>query len=547
MWFMSFIDSLLFYGGLTRKDLTFDKDLSTRTVLKPRPVLRFLSDPLSFVKWSVDSLPSYASLNPRNIPSTFWPVRFKPVRMRTRFTVKDTVIRGIVETLHCVDYFTNRAFVKLKERERDTLRARLIATWDPDSPEGDSLTHAQVRTLSDSVDYNLLLNALVCVLNFDTSSVPRMEGDFQYEYVTGFGKVAIGGKGNNTYRGEYVAIYDFGGDDDYLLTKAPILIVDLSGEDRYSGEFAAGILGISVLYDYAGNDVYVCKGTCGGVGLGGFGLLYDREGDDYYSGGFHSLGAGTFGGGYLIDGGGNDIYKAVIYGQGFAGTYGVGILSDHGGNDVYTLGYGPIHKPLFLRQRQAMGQGFSIGWRDRFGGGVGILADASGNDHYSAGTYAQGVSYWYGLGALYDGGGDDRYTCAEYCQGAGIHLSVGGLVDKDGDDLYYAYYGPSIGEGHDLSVGFFYDSTGNDTYYTSGGFGVGLTNSVGIFVDGDGKDNYSAREEDISFGGANVQREMGGIGIFLDLGTDMDVYPFKSHARNTSLWVRPKWGLGWDR
>jgi len=70
---------------------------------------------------------------------------------------------------------------------------------------------------------------------------------------------------------------------------------------------------------------------------------------------------------------------------------------------------------------------------------------------------------------------------------------------------------------------------------------------VGIFIDGDGKDNYSAREEKISFGGANVQREMGGIGIFLDLGKDMDVYPFKSHARNTSLWVRPKWGLGWDR
>ncbi len=546
MWFVPFLDSLLLYGGLTRKDLTFDKDLSTRTLLKPAPVLRFLNDPLALVGWASDSVKAYAQLEPRDVPATFYPVRYRPVKMRTKFTLKDSVIKGTVEALHCVTYFTDRAFVKLGRR-RDSLRTLLKRMWDPGSSEGDTLTHAQVILLADSVDYNLLLNALSCLLPLDSSLVPKMEGDFQYEYVTAFGKVAVGGTGSNTYEGDYVAIYDFGGDDDYLLSSSPVLIMDLSGDDRYSGEFAAGVFGVSVLYDYSGDDVYKCEGVCAGVGLAGFGLLYDAEGDDYYSGGFHSLGAGTFGGGYLIDGGGNDIYKAVIYGEGFAGTYGVGVLSDHGGNDVYTLGYGPIHKPLFLRQRQAMGQGFSLGWRDRFGGGVGILADASGNDHYAAGTYAQGVSYWYGLGVLYDGGGDDRYTCAEYCQGAGIHLSVGALVDKDGDDLYYAYYGPSIGEGHDLSVGFFYDSTGNDTYYTSGGFGVGLTNSVGIFVDGDGKDNYASREENISFGGANVQREMGGIGIFLDLGSDPDIYPYGSHARNGSLWVRPKWGLGWDR
>ena len=543
---MPFLDSLLSYGGLTRRDLTFDKDLSTRTVLKPPPVLRFLKDPVALMGWAGDSLPLYARMRPEDVPRTLWMVRYRPVKMRTKFTVRDSLIRGIVEALHCTTYFTDRAFVKLGRR-KGRLREKLLEMWDPDAPEEDSLLHSEVRLLSDSTDYNLLLNALMCLINFDTSSVPRVEGDFQYEYVTGFGKVAVGGTGSNTYRGDYVAIYDFGGDDQYILGSPPVLIVDLSGDDRYSGPFAAGVLGVSVLYDYAGEDTYTCDSVCGGVGLGGIGLLYDREGDDYYSGGFHSLGAGTFGGGYLIDGGGNDIYKAVIFGEGFAGTYGVGVLSDWGGNDVYTLGYGPIHKPLFLRQRQAMGQGFSFGWRDRFGGGVGILADASGNDNYAAGTYAQGVSYWYGLGLLYDGEGDDRYICAEYCQGAGIHLSVGALVDRDGNDLYYAYYGPSIGEGHDLSVGFFYDSTGNDTYYTSGGFGVGLTNSVGIFVDGDGKDNYSAREEDISFGGANVQREMGGIGIFLDLGSDADVYPLRSKARNGSLWVRPRWGLGWDR
>jgi hypothetical protein len=214
--------------------------------------------------------------------------------MRTKFTVKDSVIKGIVETLYCTDYFTDRALVKIGKR-RDSLRDKLLAMWDPDAPEGDSLSHSQVWLLADSVDYNLLLNALNCLLKVDSTLVPKMEGDFQYEYITGFGKVAIGGTGNNTYRGKYVAIYDFGGDDDYILTDPPVLIMDLSGDDRYSGDFAAGILGVSVPYDYSGDDVYKCDGICGGVGLAGFGLLYDLSGDDYYSGGFHSLGAGTFG------------------------------------------------------------------------------------------------------------------------------------------------------------------------------------------------------------------------------------------------------------
>ncbi len=545
MWFFPFLDSLLAYGGLSRVDLTFEKDLSTRTLFKPQPVLRYLSDPLSLMVWASDG-GKYVTVKPESLPATFWPVRYRKVRMRTRFTVRDSTIKRIVETLYCVDYFEGRAFLRVGRR-RDTLRERLKRAWDPSAPDGDSLTFAEVRLAVDSVDYNLLLNAFGCLLNLDTSLVPRMEGDFQYEYITGFGKVAVGGTGSNTYRGRYAAIYDFGGDDSYFLESSPTLIVDLGGNDRYWGEFASGIVGVSALYDLAGNDVYECDGVCAGVGLMGFGLLYDRSGDDYYSAGYHSLGAGTFGGGYLMDREGNDVYKGVIYGQGFAGTYGVGILSDSSGNDVYALGYGPIHAPLFKTQHQSLGQGFSIGWRDRFGGGVGVLADGSGNDHYLAGTYAQGVSYWYALGLLYDGGGDDRYICAEYCQGAGIHVSVGALVDKSGDDLYYAMFGPSIGEGHDFSVGFFYDSTGNDTYYTSGGFGVGLTNSVGIFVDGGGKDNYSAREKEISFGGANEKREMGGIGVFLDLGGERDTYPMLFHTKNGHLWVRPKWGLGWDR
>ncbi|NPB04319.1 MAG: hypothetical protein GXO39_07920 [Thermotogae bacterium] len=543
MWFLPFLDTLLLYGGLERGDLNYDKDLAVRTSLKPPPVLNSLADPLNFARSSIHLGREFVSLKPQEIPLKVWQVKFKPIRMRTHFSINDSVIGKVVELLHCNDYFTGRALSRL-DRRRYSLRDSLLKLWDPDSE--DSLTHAQVKLLSDSVDYNLLLNALNCLLNVDSTLVPSLDGDFQYEYVTGFGKVAVGGKGSNTYRGKYVAIYDFGGDDEYELETSPVLIVDLEGDDRYEGEFAVGILGVSALYDFGGDDTYTCKGMCAGVGLVGFGLLYDMSGDDFYSGGFHSLGSGTFGGGFLIDEAGNDIYKTVIYGQGFAGTYGMGVLSDRSGNDTYTLGYGPIHKPLFIRQHQGLGQGFSIGWRDRFGGGVGILADGGGNDVYASGTYAQGVAYWYGLGLLYDGGGDDRYLCAQYCQGAGIHLAVGGLVDMDGNDLYYALYGPSIGEGHDLSVGFFYDSTGNDTYYTSGGFGVGLTNSVGIFVDGSGKDSYSAKE-DISFGGANREREMGGVGIFLDLGGDRDTYPFGFHVKNGSLWVRPQWGLGWDR
>ena len=87
-----------------------------------------------------------------------------------------------------------------------------------------------------------------------------------------YGKIIVGGPGNNRYEDvDAAVILDLGGDDDYVFThpetsigKQPVqIIVDFAGDDVYQtqgvGGPGAGLLGISILIDRAGNDQY-CQG-----------------------------------------------------------------------------------------------------------------------------------------------------------------------------------------------------------------------------------------------------------------------------------------------
>ncbi len=538
---MLFIDSLMYLAGFTNRDLGFKKDLSYETELKPSVIINLLNNPLRAFHF-VDSLSKeYREFSYVKVLNLVWWEKFRKIKVSNRMTYKDSVIGHFIDVLHCYNYFKDRAFSRLKPEFISKVKTPLKKLWDT-VETSDTLTKDEYMKLARTVLWNHLMNSLLCLLNVDTSKVPRLEDTATYIYKTLYGDIAIGGVGNDIYKGNFVAILDFGGDDVYYVD-SEVLIVDLSGDDVYYGNVGSGFFGSSALFDFKGDDKYMCGDMSCASGIMGFGFIYDGEGNDIYYGGYHSIGAGTFGGGFLIDMSGDDIYKSVIYGQGFAGTYGVGLLLDGSGNDVYTIGYGPIHEPLYKTQREGLGQGFSIGMREDFGGGIGILMDFKGNDVYNAGTYAQGVSYWYSLGILYDGEGDDRYICTQYCQGAGIHISVGLLMDISGDDMYFALNGPSIGAAHDLSVGFLYDSLGNDFHYTYGGLGMGLTNSTGIFVDVYGDDKYYVMQCDISLGGANIKREMGGIGMFVD-AHGKDVYG--CDVKNGERWVRRMWGIGWD-
>ncbi len=370
----------------------------------------------------------------------------------------------------------------------------------------------------------------------------------------------LGPEDDQVVADSYAVIIDFGGNDFYEGRIAgglggdprslPVqVVIDLAGDDRYRSpegiSQGAGVLGIGILIDRNGNDVYTCGPIGQGAGLFGLGVLWDQQGQDLYTLDFFGQGAGNFGLGLLIDNAQNDRYLATDWAQGFGSVWGYGLLADQSGNDLYYAGGHYRHRPLLPGHYRSFAQGFGMGWRSDASGGIGFLLDADGNDVYAVEVYGQGTSYWFSLGMLADLGGNDFYQATEYAQGAGIHLSLGILHDREGEDHYYASRGPSQGEGHDYSVGILIDEAGNDDYTVSGGLGIGLYNSVGLFIDKGGSDTYMIRER-LGLGDANASRGLFGIGVFLDLG-GADVYPKGQPAKNRALWIQGTYGVGYDR
>jgi len=373
---------------------------------------------------------------------------------------------------------------------------------------------------------------------------------------TPFGKIYIGGEGDNEYYvNEYAVIIDRSGNDRYIFKRPDLhsntisIIIDLKGNDRYDTEGgffgpASGFFSLSAIIDSSGSDEYRGSFISLASGIFGVGFIEDIQGDDRYEGKTCSEGAGFFGLGMLVDREGNDVYLATMEAQAFSSTMGVGILCDYEGDDIYYAGGRYIHHPLLPDQFRSFAQGFSIGIRDHASGGISILFDKEGNDAYYSEVYAQGTSYWYSFGALVDLQGNDSYHAAEYAQGAGIHLSTGILIDSTGNDMYYSRFGPSQGEGHDYSVGILIDMEGDDSYTVSGGQGIGLNNSCGIFIDFSGNDYYISRE---TYGqsGANWARGSIGIGIFEDLGGE-DIYRKGSTGENNFVWISSTGSIGID-
>ena len=391
------------------------------------------------------------------------------------------------------------------------------------------------------------------------SPMPGVSGPVLWSGETDVGPVVVGGWGNNEYTGDFAVIVEPGGDDVYRgrvagavgeLGRRCSLVIDCSGDDYYDSSKAlfslgAGIFGIGMLVDSGGDDTYRGWHYSQGAGFFGVGILHDGGGRDLYDAGYFCQGAGNWGEGLLADEGGNDSYRAEAWAQGFGSTFGYGLLADGGGNDHYQAGSRYIHHPLRPEDYRSFAQGFGMGFRPDAGGGIGFLYDACGNDFYNVEIYGQGTSYWYSVGMLVDGGGNDFYNATQYSQGAGIHLSVGILSDLGkGEDHFYSRFGPAQGEGHDLSCGLLENEGGNDTYMVSGGQGVGLTNSVGLFVDGQGDDLYSSTEG-IAQGSVRWARDFAGFGLFLDL-EGKDSYPQRSPGKDGGEWVQHDWGIGMD-
>ncbi|MCP4713944.1 MAG: hypothetical protein GY868_02415, partial [Deltaproteobacteria bacterium] len=398
------------------------------------------------------------------------------------------------------------------------------------------------------------LYLIVASLEMDLQDLRDVAGnsDEVLSIETPLGNIIIGSPGDDVYTGPAPALLiEAGGDDLYRFQEPSRLcvIIDLAGEDTYACAdqvfLGAGIGGIGVLVDCAGDDRYIGGSFSFGSGFLGAGMLADLDGDDRYVARMFCQGAASFGIGVLYDGAGKDAYSCGLYGQGMGAVAGAGVLVDMDGDDDYRSGY----EVADLREKnkgfQTYSQGFATGVRQFAGGGVGLLFDGRGDDRYSGSYFCQGSSYWHALGLLIDEQGDDSYQARRYSQGAGVHASVGALFDGSGDDAYLSW-GVSQGCGHDVAVGLLYDSRGSDRYEAGWlSQAAGSSMGIGLLVDDDGDDSYEAGSGSaVQGGGAYDERRDGiSLGMLVDrAGRDL----FSSLPDRQALWRRGGRGGGID-
>ncbi|BBO24214.1 MAG: hypothetical protein AMXMBFR19_07240 [Chthonomonadaceae bacterium] len=373
----------------------------------------------------------------------------------------------------------------------------------------------------------------------------------EVRFLAGGMPVIVGGKGPNTYTDRSaVLLIDLGGDDSYSGRHGAgpgyaSVLIDVSGNDTYHVpdlSLGAGLLGIGFAYDLAGDDNYRGKSLCLGAGLAGVGLFVDESGDDAYQAGSMTQGFGMFGVGICKDSRGADSYRSAALSQGAARTLGFGWLIDVEGDDQYVssgdrrLSVHPMVPSL------SCSQGASLGFESvsgGFAGGIGLLSDLAGNDSYRAEALAQGAAMWHGIASLYDAKGDDSYRAARQAQASADEGSVGMFFDLGGSDLYFSEFGSSQSCAVGRSFALLLDREGNDSY-------MGRWNSPAFASRGGLAILLDALGEDIVSGSAGVVPELsaeGAVAVFLDLaGTDQIGAP----PALSGIQVRPGQSVSYD-
>jgi len=365
-----------------------------------------------------------------------------------------------------------------------------------------------------------LLKQLAALPDDGGVKVEGVTGKVVREIRTPSGLIVIGGKGKNTYDLEKMtgtsAVIDLGGDDVYREGSAnfqrPVLVViDLAGNDRYEGTQpgiqGGAVLGISMLIDVAGSDVYRAQDVAQGSALCGVGMLIDFAGDDQYLGLRRVQGHALGGVGILVDRAGGDRYHAAMWDQGFGAPLGFGVLDDlEGADHYYTGGLYPDSYPE-TPGYEGWGQGVGAGLRQVADGGIGVILDGGGDDLYEYDYISHGGGYWLGLGFARDFAGNDRRLGGtqkaygggprsepmfqRFSCGFGCHYALGFCFDDEGEDSYGGTI-MALGFGWDMSMGFLCDFAGSDRYEGTGGSteGNGAQASLGVLFDYTGNDVY---------------------------------------------------------
>jgi len=454
---------------------------------------------------------------------------------------------------------------------------------------------AETFRLFESVDLAYLGYATVLFLRdvefaLQAFEVPPAQDVESVHLNTPLGDVVVGGPGNDRYTGTAFLTVELGGNDRYgpgwgspTSLASPITFhLDVAGHDEYGdttsiGGFGAGIFGLSVLCDLAGDDVYVAEESALGYGCFGSGFLIDFAGNDAYSGGGRwTQGAAHAGIGVLLDLAGDDRYSCATQSQGLGATMGCGLLLDRAGDDEYTARDDGNISELYLGQSVAMSQGCGYGRRADLGdghsmaGGFGLLIDGAGDDDYHAQVWSQGCGYWWGVGILEDRGGDDQYRNGKYSSGAAAHFAIGVHVDLEGNDRHNLENDTAKnqyqGHARDGSIGIFIDGAGDDAYaFRSHCAGSGDLGSIGFFWDRRGNDRYIYDPAQLGEGSWAATPPLGSTtqydpfhsfrderpvyGIFLDTGGE-DAYETGGIGRNDHEWTMRRnpnaWGVGMD-
>ncbi len=352
--------------------------------------------------------------------------------------------------------------------------------------------------------------------------------------------LCVRGAGDDVWTKDWWLAIDLGGDDDYSnnqgATRFPdipsALLLDVAGNDTYRSPTlqtvdplgpatqwlvaqGAGVMGVGVLMDGGGDDVYEAVARAGdeglvsglytvaqGAGLAGAGALVSKGGMDRFTAGSENV-----------------AFRAVLTAQGSARYEAFGLLSRTG--DLATH-YNATAKSLHHRWSSPLGINATI-TRDAVGaasvfaqgaaaGATAALLDAGGDDLYRVHAegvpvqlYGQGAGFFGpnvpGMGVLIDGGGNDTMDAEAFFM-RNQHLEV---VQTCADNQ-------TCGRGHsvtilsstpmrlfaqgagDLGTGFLGDLGGGDlnTRTVRGLVRYNLTVDLQLEAEGSGRGNLTA-------------------------------------------------------
>ena len=467
---------------------------------------------------------------------------------------------------------------RLKAATRFDMGHEMIDAYDY-APEFDDVA----RTMDEA---SLWFGALKCVQALDDARVelgkidPKTIPPFSFDWETPWGWIRVRGSGNDQIRGnDTLLLVDLGGDDTYTgdiaastAQRSIGLLLDMAGNATYSSDGpaqGAGVCGVGVLIDREGNDEYNNHRYGQGVGQFGLGLCADLGGDDRYFNRFSGQGCGYFGIGLLFDIAGTDHYTLYGEGQGLGGVNGVGVLADRSGNDRYTAvrDQNTTGRPSAYWPELGVGdsnaQGCGLGRRGdgsdghSWAGGLGALLDGEGNDVYLSGNWSMGTGYWFGIGVLHDARGDDEYHGVAYSQASGAHFCIGVMIDEDGNDKMLAEENShrSVAFAHDFSIGILLNVRGDDIY-RGDSYCLAHANNRGLamLMDLGGNDVYQTKEVarpgfsfiDPAFrnrhGVSTYFADATSIGLFLDIG-GRDTY--WGDLKDNTQWLDPKDSTNW--